>query len=216
LKLEEIFLFDGVDDFDKGRMITCFDIQRQKFEAGETVWDFDFSHDKIGIVLSGNVSLVRIDSDGNRVVLENLSENDVFGEMFAFSDEEAHGVFAMCEKKSDIAFMKYDHIAKRCENACKCHTKAVENMFRIVTEKTKRLSERIEILGNRSIRDKLMSFFTMYSAKTGKKTFELPFSLSYLADYICADRSAMMRELRRMCDEKIVETEKRKITILQK
>ena len=215
MKLEEIFLFDGIDDYDKGRMITCFNIQKQRFEAGETVWDADFSKDKIGIVLSGSVSLVRIDSSGNRVVIENLSENDVFGEMFAFSEEGAHGVFAMCEKKSDIAFMKYDHIAKRCSNACKCHTIAVENMFRIVTQKAKRLSERIEILGNRSIRDKLMSFFTMQSEKLGKTEFELPFSLSYLADYICADRSAMMRELRHMSDEGIIKTEKRKIEILQ-
>ena len=215
MKLEEIFLFDGIDDYDKGRMITCFNIQKQRFEAGETVWDADFSKDKIGIVLSGSVSLVRIDSSGNRVVIENLSENDVFGEMFAFSEEGAHGVFAMCEKKSDIAFMKYDHIAKRCSNACKCHTIAVENMFRIVTQKAKRLSERIEILGNRSIRDKLMSFFTMQSEKLGKTEFELPFSLSYLADYICADRSAMMRELRHMSDEGMIKTEKRKIEILQ-
>ena len=214
MKLEEIFLFDGVDDYDKGRMITCFDIQKQKFEAGQTVWDCDFSHDKIGIVLSGNVSLVRVDSAGNRVVLENLAENDVFGEMFAFSDESAHGVFVTCEKKSEIAFMKYGHIAKRCSNACTCHTTVVENMFRTVTEKTKRLSERIEVLGNRSIRDKLMSFFTMYSEKLGKNAFELPFSLSYLADYICADRSAMMRELRHMCDEGMIKTEKRKITLL--
>ena len=214
MKLEEIFLFDGIDEYDKKRMISCFEIQRQKFEAGQTILDFDNSHDKIGIVMSGSVSLLRIDASGNRVVLESLTENDVFGEMFAFSDESAYGVFAMCEKKSEIAFMKYDHISKRCSNACKCHTVAVENMFRVVTQKAKRLSERIEILGNRSIRDKLMSFFTLYSQKEGTASFVLPFSLSYLADYICADRSAMMRELRRMCDEGIVETEKRRIKLL--
>ena len=214
MKLEEIFLFDGIDEFDKKRMVTCFDIQRQKFEAGQTILDFDSAHDKIGIVMSGSVSLLRIDAAGNRVVLESLTENDVFGEMFAFSDESAYGVFAMCEKKSEIAFMKYDHISKRCANACKCHTIAVENMFRVVTQKAKRLAERIEVLGNRSIRDKLMSFFTLYSQKEGSSSFVLPFSLSYLADYICADRSAMMRELRHMCDEGIVETEKRRIKLL--
>ncbi|MBR3848678.1 MAG: Crp/Fnr family transcriptional regulator [Oscillospiraceae bacterium] len=214
MKLEEIFLFDGIDDHDKSRMVSCFNIQRQKFEAGETIWDFDRSNDKIGIVMSGSVSLMRIDADGNRVLLENLSENDVFGEMFAFSEESEHGVFAMSDKKSEIAIMNYDNIAKRCSNACRCHTVAVENMFRIVTQKTRRLSERIEILGNRSIREKLLSLFTMYARKTGSNSFELPFSLSYLADYICADRSAMMRELRHMCDEGIIETEKRKITLL--
>ena len=214
MKLEEIFLFDGIDDYDRGRMIACFNIQKQKYEAGETIWNFDNQNDKIGIVMSGSVSLMRIDAEGNHVLLESLEENDVFGEMFAFSEESEKGVFAVSDKKSEIAFMKYENIAKRCTNACKCHTTAVENMFRVVTQKTKRLSERIEILGNRSIREKLMSIFTMYSRKMGKATFELPFSLSYLADYICADRSAMMRELRHMCDEGIITTDRRKITIL--
>ncbi|MBQ5777814.1 MAG: Crp/Fnr family transcriptional regulator [Oscillospiraceae bacterium] len=215
MDIEQIFLFDGIDAADKARMISCFNIQRQRFEAGETIWDFDRAFNKIGIVMEGTVSLVRIDSAGNRVVLEDLSENDVFGEMFAFSEEGGRGIFAMCEKRCEIAFMRYENIAKRCENACKCHTTAVENMFRTVAMKTKRLSERIEILGNRSIRDKLLSLFTVYSQKAGSLSFELPFSLSYLADYICVDRSAMMRELRRMSDEGIVETERRKIKLLQ-
>lgn len=215
MKINEIFLFDGISEYDKGRMITCFNIQQMKFEAGETICDFDRMNDKIGIVMSGSVSLVRIDSSGNRVVLENISENDVFGEMFAFSNESARGVFAMCEKKSEIAIMNYDHISKRCANACKCHTIAVENMFRVVTEKAKRLSERIEILGNRSIRDKLLCLFEMYSQKAQSTSFDLPFSLSYLADYICADRSAMMRELRKMSDDGLIVASRRHIEILQ-
>ena len=54
----------------------------------------------------------------------------------------------------------------------------------------------------------------MYSETLGKTAFELPFSFSYLADSIGADRSAMMRELRHMCDEGMIKTEKRKITLL--
>ncbi len=214
MNIDQIFLFDGVKASDKERMISCFNIQRQKFETGETIWDFDRAFDKIGIVMSGSVSLSRVDSAGNRVVLEDLSENDVFGEMFAFSEENGRGIFAVCEKKCEIAFILYENIAKRCSNACKCHTMVVENMFRVVTKKAKRLSERIEILGNRSIRDKLLSLFTMYSQKEGSRSFELPFSLSYLADYICADRSAMMRELRKMSDEGLISTDRRKIQLL--
>ncbi len=215
MKINEIFLFDGISEYDKERMIACFNISLQKFEAGEIIWDFDRSNDKIGIVMSGSISLVRFDSSGNRVVLESISENDVFGEMFAFSNESARGVLAMCEKKSEIAVMNYEHISKRCRNACKCHSIAVENMFRVVAEKAKRLSERIEILGNRSIRDKLLCLFELYSEREGSSSFDLPFSLSYLADYICADRSAMMRELRKMSDDGLISASRRHIELLQ-
>lgn len=214
MKIEEVFLFDGVEETDKARMISCFNIHRQKYGPGETICDFDRTHGKLGIIMSGSVSLVRIDAAGNRVVLEDLSENDVFGEMFAFESDAIHGVFVVCEKDCEVAFVAHESISKRCENACKCHTTVVENMFRVVTKKAKRLSERIEVLSNKSIREKLMCLFSMYSQRAGKAVFELPFSLSYLAEYICADRSAMMRELRRMSDEGIIKNDRRRIEML--
>ena len=39
-------------------------------------------------------------------------------------------------------------------------------------------------------------------------------SLSNLADYLCVDRSAMMRELKKLNDEKIILSEKKTVTIL--
>ncbi|MBR5543310.1 MAG: Crp/Fnr family transcriptional regulator [Oscillospiraceae bacterium] len=214
MKLEEIFLFDGVDSSDKARMISCFKIQRRKYKPGEIICDFEEKRDRVGIILSGSVSLVRIDASGNRIVIEDLSENDVFGEMFALADDAPHGIFAECEKKCEVAFVAYSQISKRCENACLCHTTVVENMFRVVTKKTKRLSERIEVLSNKSIRDKLLCLFSMYSQREGKPSFELPFSLSYLAEYICADRSAMMREIKHMSDDGLIKNDKRRIEML--
>lgn len=214
MKIEETFLFEGIKADEATRMISCFAIRREKFDIGETVCDFDKSGGIVGIIMSGNVSLIRNDVNGNRVVLENLEENDVFGEMIAFSDNSEKGIYAVCESKCEVAFMRYEHISKRCKNACRCHTVAVENMFRVVTKKAQRLSERIEILSNRSIREKLMSLFSIYSQRTGKESFELPFSLSYLAEYICADRSAMMREMKKMSEEGIIKTERRKIELL--
>ena len=214
MRIEDTFLFDGIKTENVVRMVECFAIRREKFDVGETVCDFDKSGGIVGIVMSGAVSLIRNDANGNRVVLESLEENDVFGEMIAFSDNGEKGVYAVCEAKCEVAFMRYEHISKRCGNACRCHTVAVENMFRVVTRKAQRLSERIEILSNRSIREKLMSLFSIYSQRAGKDSFELPFSLSYLAEYICADRSAMMREMKKMSEEGIIKTERRRIELL--
>ena len=50
------------------------------------------------------------------------------------------------------------------------------------------------------------------SGQRQKPSFQLPFSRSALADYISADRSAMMRELKKMREEGLVSTDGREIT----
>ena len=71
----------------------------------------------------------------------------------------------------------------------------------------------MDILSHRSIRGKLMSYFRIQSTKQNNLTFELPFSLLKLANYLCIDRSAMMRELKKMREEGVVEIEGRKVIL---
>ena len=70
------------------------------------------------------------------------------------------------------------------------------------------------MLACRSIREKLLCFFEQLADEYGSRTFPLPFSLSMLADYISADRSAMMREMRKMREEDLISTEGRSVTLL--
>ena len=69
------------------------------------------------------------------------------------------------------------------------------------------------MLACRSIREKLLCFFEQLADEHGSRTFPLPFSLSALADYISADRSAMMREMRKMREEGLICTEGRSVTL---
>ena len=89
----------------------------------------------------------------------------------------------------------------------------VENLFHLVTEKAAQLSERVEVLSRRSIREKLLRYFQLQAAKGRQPSFQLPFSLSALADYISADRSAMMRELKKMRQEMLVTITGRQVTL---
>ena len=74
-------------------------------------------------------------------------------------------------------------------------------------------SERVDVLSRRSIREKLLCYFNQLAEKEGSRTFQLPFSLSMLADYIATDRSAMMRELKRLKEEGVLRSEGRRITL---
>lgn len=167
----------------------------------------------MGILKSGALSIERIELDGGRTLLESLAPGGIFGEVLAFSSLARESMLVVARAPSEIVFIDYAHIIKRCEKACDHHSLLVRNILRLVADKTVRLSERIEVLSCRTIREKLLCYFSLSAAHAGGRAFLLPFSFSELADYICADRSAMMRELSRMRDAGLVQTEGRRIAL---
>lgn len=206
-------VFQDITDGEVEAMIRCFRMRRVRFEAGGTICAYSGSGTEVGVVLRGAAELVRFDYEGIRTILERMEPGGVFGEMFTFTDSAGDALEVVSAGNSEVLFMEYDRLMGRCENACAHHSTLVRNMFHLVTEQTRRLSRRVEVLSRRSIRDKLMCWFQLRRLAAGADSFTLPFTLSALADYISADRSAMMRELKRMKEEGLVEMDGRRVTL---
>jgi len=169
----------------------------------------------VGIVEHGRCSLIRIDESGTSTVMEELGPGGVFGRTLAFAGSEHDSLEIVSRTPCEVLFIDYRHILKRCENACMHHSVLVQNMLRLMSDKAQGLSQRVDVLSRRSIREKLLCCFRQLAEKEGNTTFTLPFSLSTLADYIATDRSAMMRELKRLKEEGFLLSDGRKITMLQ-
>ena len=206
-------IFEGISWDERHCMRDCFGMREENFRAEEVVYEFDSASGVIGIITEGTAVLERIDENGSRSILEHLGTGSVFGEMLMFANVAGDHIAVVCEKPCQVWFMRGDQLTKRCEKACDHHSRMVENMFHLVAEKATTLSERVEILSRRSIRDKLTCYFGMQAAKVNSNRFLLPFSLSALADYISTDRSAMMRELKKMREEGVVEITGRKVIL---
>ena len=73
---------------------------------------------------------------------------------------------------------------------------------------------RMMLLTTKGVRDKLLTYFQSLSLDANSKTFELPFTLTDLSDYLMIERTAMMREIKRLKDENIIKKVKNKITLL--
>ena len=208
-------LFHDISYEEYRRMLTCFQAAQRSYVPEEQVYDFTSSRtDAVGIVERGQVSLIRIDEAGVATVLEDMGPGGVFGRHLAFAGFAADSLEVVARTPCDVAFIDYPHILKRCERACTHHSLLVQNMLRLISEKAQSLSERVDVLSRRSIREKLLCYFRQLAEKAGGNTFTLPFSLSTLADYIATDRSAMMRELKRLREEGILRSDGRRITLL--
>ena len=73
-----------------------------------------------------------------------------------------------------------------------------------MSKKTAQISQRIEVVSCKTIREKLICYFSSLASKNRSNEFKLEQTLSAIAEYIAVDRSAMMRELKRLKEEKIV------------
>lgn len=211
--LSALPLFSGTTSCDCEKMLSCFHAPVKTFRSGETAYTFG-DGDTLGILLEGEAQVVKVDAGGGRTVLERLGEGGVFGEMIAFSSLPCDVVTVECGTACTIVFLPRKELMQPCGNACSCHQTLIENMFRLLSQKAYSLSERVEVLSCRTIREKLLCCFRIYAAKERSLTFQLPFSLSALAEYICSDRSAMMRELRKLREENFLEIKGKTVRFL--
>lgn len=214
-ELEKSPLFRDITYEEYQRLLPCFQAVGRTFQPDELVYDFtDARRDDVGVVERGSAALIRIDEEGVATVLEDLGPGGVFGRDLAFAGPAGDSLEVVCRTPCEVLFIDYPHILRRCENACAYHSTLVQNMLRLMADKAQALSERIDVLSRRSIREKLLCYFRQLAGRAGGDTFTLPFSLSVLADYIATDRSAMMRELKRLREEGVVRSEGRRFTLL--
>ena len=68
--------------------------------------------------------------------------------------------------------------------------------------------EKIEITSKKTLREKILCYLNIESQKQGTKTFQSPLGRVEMAEYLCADRSALTRELNNMRKEGIIQFEK--------
>lgn len=206
-------LLEGVSPQECQAMRACLGVYEQYFRSGDIVYDLGGGRNMLGVLTDGAAVIERVDGKGERTILEHLEPGGVFGEMMMFRSAVDNSVVVRCAAPCCVSFLRSEAVLRRCEHACECHSRLVENLFRLVTDKATSLSERVEVLSRRSIREKLLRYFELQAAKNAGGTFSLPFSLSALADYISTDRSAMMRELKKMRQEMLVTVSGRRITL---
>lgn len=162
----------------------------------------------IGIILYGTASVVRYDYNGNKIIIDNLEYNSIIGKPFSNFDDD---VSIIASTDSEILFLDYKDLISDKDN----YLTISNNIIEILSNNISKLNERIEILSKRSIKEKLLCYFTILSKKKKRRTFNLPITYIELANYLSIDRSAMMREIKKMKQEKLINTDGNKITLIK-
>ena len=203
----------NIEEFIKTFQEKCVKCQKKEFSKGEIITTYIEKRNQLCILLKGEADLLRYDFNGNKNIIEHFTKNDIFGELF-YTLTTNNELFVQAKSKCEVLFFIYEDMSKKCKKNCKFHDELDASLPRLILTKIVNLNTRIELLTKRSIRDKLLGYFSILSIRNFSKTFSLPFSLTDLADYLSIDRSAMMRELGNLRDDGIIKKVGNKITLI--
>ena len=212
--LKRTQLFAGVGDDEIASMLSCLGARLYTYKKGEYVLRQGEHLNDIIVLVDGNLHIQKDDYWGNRSILGQIAVGEMFGEAYVAPESGALLNDVVAVDESSVIFFDVKRIITTCSSACRFHAMVVQNMFFAISEKNRKLVQKLGHMSKRSTREKLISYLSEEAKKHNSSSFTIPFNRQQLADFLSVDRSAMSNELCKMRDEGLLEFEKNQFKLL--
>lgn len=206
--LKRTRLFAGVGDSEIELLLSCLSARLCTYKKGEYVLRQGEHLSDIIVLLDGNLHIQKDDYWGNRSILGQISVGEMFGEAYVTPESGALLNDVVALEDSVVVFFDVKRIITTCSSACRFHATVVQNMFFAISEKNRKLVQKLGHMSKRSTREKLISYLSEEAKRQNSSSFTIPFNRQQLADFLSVDRSAMSNELCKMRDEGLLEFDK--------
>lgn len=213
MKLSDTQLFRGLKEEEVTSLLHCLNAAERKFQKGQMILSEGSITENIGLVLSGMAVISHGDIWGNTSILGNAVPGSVFAEVYACIPGQPMLVNVVAAEETTVMFMNVGRVLAVCTNACSFHARLIQNLLTICATKSLQLSRRILHTSSKSIRGRLMSYFSECAGRFGSDSFLIPYNRQQLADYLNVDRSAMCNELSKMRKDGVIEYQRNHILL---
>ena len=201
-------LFAGIRREDLPVMLQCLGSFQKTYHKGEIIFLEGHEVRSVGVILSGTVHMVKEDEEGNQTFLLSMDRGELFGESFSCGSHLDARVSFFAAVPCTVLFLPFYKVIHACKMTCRFHHRLIENMVRMIGDKNVKLMNKIEIISQKTLREKIMVYLRQQAKEQGSSSFTITLGRMELADYLCADRSALTRELSSMKREGLIDYQK--------
>lgn len=204
--------FDNLSQLQISKLYELLGVHIYSYKKDEEILPTLKSKNIVGIILSGRAQILNVEYNGNEIVLETLVANSVFSTNMSATYIENYEIIA--KEDIEVLLIDYNNLIKPSNLSHNYFNIFLNNLFNIMNVKFRKANERMKVLEEKQIRNKLLMFFRIEYLKTRQNYIELPFSWKEFSDYIAVNRTAMFREIKSLKEEKFIEVKGRKISLL--
>ena len=201
--LNQCVLFKGLSSEELTYALNFFHAHQRHFLRGELFHRPGELVRNFGLLLSGNVHVFMDDFEGNRMLMANVVPGVTFAESMCYLNQKSQ-VTIECMADSDILVMDTLSLTQPPERITAKDCALAQRFIAMLAARTLQLNNRIQILSKLTIREKVITLLSEYTAAGAKNDIILPFSRESMATYLGVNQSALSRELSRMKEEGII------------
>ena len=212
LKRTQLFL--GVNENEIESMLSCLDAKIKYYKKGEYVLREGERVNALAVLVEGKLHIQNDDYWGNRSIIGDIAVGEMFGEAYIApqSDTLINDVVAV--EDSAVIFFDVMCVITTCSNACRFHSAVAKNLLFAISERNRKLVQKLSHMHKRTTREKLLSYLSAEAKRQNGNNFYIPFNRQQLADFLSVDRSAMSNELCKLRDEGFIEFNKNNFKLL--
>lgn len=215
INLANTRLFRGMEPTDIDGMLGCLHAKERAYKKGDIIFVEGAPAEQIGVVLSGRVIIELGDVWGNNSVLSSIDPGGVFAEAYACVPGEPLMVNVTAAEDTEALLLNTGQVMNPCSNVCPVSYAACAELAYIVRRKEFAAFRRILHTAPKSIRKRLLSYFSECIKRTGGYSFDIPYNRQQLADYLSVERSALSNELSLMQRDGLIHYDKNHFVIME-
>lgn len=197
-------LFNNIEEENIIKILNDIKARSRRYSKGSYVIAAGDRVQNIGVVLSGEVQILKDDYWGNRSIVGRVEPSEMFGEAFCLSNLYEYPIDVMTTEDTEVLLINCKQLLAACDSRGACYNTIIRNMLRIIAERNINLVRKIEHISKRTTKEKLLSYLSFQAKKNNSSEFYIPFNREELAAYLSVDRSAMSNELCKMRNEGIL------------
>ncbi|MBR2717202.1 MAG: Crp/Fnr family transcriptional regulator [Oscillospiraceae bacterium] len=206
--LSNTALFRGLTEEELAAALTVLQAKERSYEKGTTILHAGGTTERMGLVLTGSVTVESNDLWGNRTLLAHVGPGQYFAETYALLREETMLVDAVANEDCRVLFLRPAALATLPAVDYPWLPRLLSNLLCISAHKNLALSGRSFHIAPKSARSRIMAYLNTVALQTHSKTFDIPFDRQQMADYLNLERTALSKELGRMRQEGILDFRK--------
>lgn len=197
-------LFSDIPEEDLPNALAFFCAEQAFFPRGSFLQKAGMPVHHFGLLLSGALQVFTDDVEGQRMLMANVLPGETYGESLCYLHKQDSPVYVEALEDSFVLLLS----PKRLFAPAACSP--LEEMLicrftAMLATKMLHMNDRVQILSKRTLRKKLLAFFTQCVREAGgTREFTIPFDRERLAAYLGADRAALSRELSSMQKEGLI------------
>lgn len=191
-------LFRGLDSHELKKVCDIIVPTEKEFSKNQIIVNQGEPVRRIGILKKGSAISVKYHFDGNSQILRVYNQGEVFSLDAVNTVLLTSPVTLISQTDTSAVFFSYAVIFETDSIDMEVKEKIRKNSGEILSNELIRLMYKIDVLSKRTLRERILTYLSLISERSGSKTFYIGMNQEQFAQYLCVNRSVLSNELNKM------------------